>query len=164
MFEFTESVHIQAPTDEVWSLLQNVEQWWPPSNPEHVGIEVRSSDKSIGIGTEIVFEERVAGIKAKAEGAVKRYEPLTEVAWEGTAKYRYFGIPLEVDEGVAWRLAADEGGTVLSANVWAQFAQSLFGSAVEWYVKSILNVVEKDRAHARCELEYLKRTIEGYSG
>lgn len=160
MFEFTESVHIQASTDQVWSLLQNVERWWPPSNPEHIGIEVRSSNNSIGVGTEIVFEERVAGIKAKAEGEIKRFVPKTEAAWEGTAKYRYFGVSLVVDEGVTWQLADSNGGAVLSAHVWAKFPQSLFGRALEWYAKAILNIVKRDRAHARCELEYLKRTIE----
>jgi hypothetical protein len=161
MFEFTESVHIQAPPNEVWGLLENVERWWPPSNPEHIAIEVRSPDKSINVGTEVIFEERVAGVKAQAEGAITRFVPETEAAWEGTAAYRYFGFRFLVREGVSWQLAKDGEASVLSARVWARFSPNIFGRALEWYARSMLNVVERDRAHARCELEYLKRTIEG---
>ena len=39
MFEFTESVVIAAPLPEVWEVLQDLENWWPASNPEHESIE-----------------------------------------------------------------------------------------------------------------------------
>jgi len=49
---------------------------------------------------------------------------------------------------------------MLSATVWAQFPSNLFGRFVEWCIVRLLNVIDRDREHARCELEYLKRIIE----
>lgn len=72
MFEFTESVAIDSPPATIWETLLDIEKWWPPSNPEHIGIEVRSSGSPLGVGSEIVFEEMVAGIKAKAEGSITK--------------------------------------------------------------------------------------------
>lgn len=163
MFEFTETIEIDKPAKEVWATLVDIETWWPPSNPEHIGIEVRSDGKPIGVGTEIVFEERVAGVKAKAEGSITSWKDRNEAVFEGDAVYRLYGFPIRVREGVAWRLGAHGETTCLSANVWARFPSSIVGSTLEWYAKTLLNVVDKDRAHARCELEYLKRIIENTS-
>jgi hypothetical protein len=160
MFEFTESIQIEAPPDHVWELLTDVECWWPPSNPEHIGIEVRSADKSIGVGTEIVFEERVAGIRCRAQGSVTRLIPGIEVAWEGMAKYRYMGFEFRIREGVSWRVDGDGEPSQLSAHVWAEFPSSILGRLLEWYARSFLNVVDRDREHARRELEYLKSAVE----
>jgi len=161
MFEFTESISIKASPNTVWQLLADVEKWWPRSNPEHLRIEVRSSDKSIGAGTEVAFEERVAGIKGQAEGMIAGWIPGVEATWEGTATYRYMGFRLGVREGVSWRVESHGETSKLSARVWAEFPSSRFGRFVEWFAKSLLNVVDRDREHARCELEYLKTAIEG---
>lgn len=161
MFEFTESIRIEASPADIWNVLQDVEQWWPPSNPEHIKIEVRSPDKSIDVGTEIGFEERVAGIKGRAEGKIIRLIPETEVTWEGVAEYRYVGLPFQIREGVSWQIDRDGEASELSAQVWAEFPSTIFGRLLEGYAKSVLNVVDRDREHARQELEYLKRAIEG---
>lgn len=161
MFEFTESIFIEAPSNTVWEQLANIEQWWPPSNPEHIRIEVRSSDEPVDVGTEIVFEERVAGIKGQAQGVITRWIPGTEVTWEGTAVYRYLGFRFRVREGVTWRVESLGEISKLSAQVWAEFPSSVLGRFLEWYMTSLLDVVDRDREHARHELEYLKRMIEG---
>lgn len=161
MFELTESIHIEASPDKVWSLLSNVERWWPQSNPEHIRIEVRSPDKSIAQGTQIMFEERVAGIKARAEGVVTRLVQEREATWEGTAQYRYLWIDFKIREGVSWQIAADGEACILSARVWAIFPLSLLGRVLEWYARNFLDIVSQDRSHARRELEYLKGAIEG---
>ncbi|WP_162622880.1 SRPBCC family protein [Salinisphaera orenii] len=160
MFEFTETITIHRPGSQVWQTLVDIETWWPPSNPEHIDIQVHSAGQPLDVGTRVDFEERVAGIRATAQGSITRWEPEREVAWEGDAVYRYYGIPLYVREGVVWRVESKGQTTDLSANVWARFTSPLFGRVIEWYATKLLNVVEKDRAHARCELEYLKNILD----
>jgi hypothetical protein len=138
----------------------DIETWWPPSNPEHIGIEIRSSAKPIDVGTEIVFEERVAGIKGQAAGAITRWIPEREATWEGAAEYRHYGIPIRIREGVSWLIESQDKTSQLSARVWAKFPSTVFGRFLEWYMTKLLNVVERDREHARFELEYLKGEIE----
>lgn len=120
MFEFTETISIDAQPGQVRQLLSDVERWWPPSNPEHIGIEVRSSDKSIRAGTPVIFEERVAGVSARAEGAITRLIPEAEATWEGVAVYRYWIFRFKIHEGVSWRLSADGTSSKLSVKVWAR--------------------------------------------
>lgn len=159
MFEFTESVRVEAPPDEVWKLLADVERWWLSSNKDHIRLEAGSSDE-LGVGTEVAFEERVAGIKGRAKGIITRWVPGDEATWEGEAKYRYMGFSFRVQEGVSWRVESDGEATRLSARVWAKFPSGIFGRISEWYSKSLLQVVDRDREHARRELEYLKRSVE----
>jgi hypothetical protein len=160
MFQFTESIAISSRPDEIWETLVDIEKWWPPSNPEHIGIDVRSAGKPIGEGTEIYFEERVAGIKGKATGLITKWIPEQEARWEGTSVYRYYGIPIRIREGVSWSIESRGYGSMLSASVWAHFPTNLFGRLAEWYTVKLLNVIDRDREHARCELEYLKAVIE----
>lgn len=160
MFEFTESIEIKAPAARVWKHLADIKRWWLPSNPEHISLEVRSADKTIQVGTEILFAERVAGIRGEAAGRVTRLIPGTEATWEGVAEYRYSGLRLPIQEGVSWRVEGDAAMAKLSAHVWANFPANAWGRFVEWYAKAFLKVIERDRQHARCELEYLKRVIE----
>ncbi len=161
MFELTESVSIQASPAAVWTVLADVERWWPPSNPEHVRIDVHAADKRIEVGTPVSFEERVAGIAGRAQGTITRCLPGIEVTWEGTARYRYAAVRFRVQEGVSWRIADAGGGSTLSAHVWAQFPPGFLGWLLEWTAKRLLRVVERDREHARTELAYLKETVEG---
>jgi hypothetical protein len=121
---------------------------------------VGADDGAIGVGTPVVFEERVAGIPARAEGTITRWVPGTEARWEGTARYRYWGIHFDVREGVSWRIEAQDEEAKLAAHVWAVFPSSLFGRLLEWYAKQVLDVVARDREHARYELTYLKGVIE----
>lgn len=161
MFEFTESVEIRANPKEVWQHLSALERWWLPSNPEHISLEVRSTDGTIRPGTKIAFQERIAGIKGSAVGTVTRWNPEKEAACEGTAIYGHMGLHFPVREGVSWQVEDVHPETsVLSARVWAQFPSSLFGRVVEWYSRKVLNVVDRDRQHARRELTYLKQWIE----
>jgi hypothetical protein len=160
MFQFTESVAIAARPDQIWETLVDIEKWWPDSNPEHIGIEVRNSGKPIDVGTEIVFAEYVAGIKGQAAGSITRLIPGREATWEGAAVYRYYGIRIRVREGVSWLVESQGNTSILSARVWARFPSTFFGRLVEWYTVRLLHVIDRDREHARCELEYLKRVME----
>lgn len=163
MFEFTESIAISRHPTKIWDCLVDVEKWWPPSNPEHIGIEVRSSGKPIGVGTEITFKERVGGIEGCAAGSITSWVTGREATWEGEAVYRYRGIPIRIVEGVCWSIQERGSSSMLSARVWAKFPETVFGCVLEWYAVNIMNIVDRDRAHARCELEYLKGVIEGAS-
>jgi hypothetical protein len=160
MFEFTESIRIEAQSNAVWDHLADVERWWLPSNPDHIGLEVRSSNNGIGIGTEVVFEERIAGIKGKAVGTITSLIHGEKITWEGIAEYRYLGFPFHIREGVSWQVESHTQSSTLSARVWAEFPSSTFGRIFEWYAKSFLNIVARDREHARRELVYLKSAIE----
>jgi hypothetical protein len=123
-------------------------------------LEIRSADKKIAIGTEIVFQECVAGVKADVIGTVTSLIPEVEATWGGLAEYRYMGLHLRIREGVTWRIDTDGNTSNLSAHIWAHFPPSILGRFIEWYSEAVLNVVDRDREHARCELEYLKRLIE----
>lgn len=160
MFEFTEIVSIRATAEDVWSRLSDLESWWLKSNPEHIALDVRSPDKRVAVGTEIAFEERVAGITACASGTVISLIPGVAATWEGAANYRYCGFDLAIQEGVTWRIEPNMGSSTLSAHVWARFPAGAFGRFLEWYSLRILHIIERDRKHARCELEYLKHLIE----
>jgi hypothetical protein len=160
MFEFTESIRIEAPVGKVWKHLVDVEAWWLPSNPDHIGLEVRSANDRINVGTEVVFEERVAGIKGQATGTIKNLIDGEEITWESTAEYRYLGFLFQIQEGVSWQVESDTQTSTLAARVWAKFPSSIVGRIFEWYAKSVLDIVDRDREHARRELAYLKRVIE----
>jgi len=107
LFEFTETVSIRATPESVWSRLADVESWWLKSNPEHISLEIGSPDKRVAAGTEIAFEERVAGITARASGTVISLTPGVAATWEGMANYRYCGFRLAIQEGVTWSIEPD---------------------------------------------------------
>lgn len=154
-------IEIGAPPEVVWDVLKDIEGWWPASNPEHEGLE-RLDDRGIEVGANLLIREKIAGIPCEAVGEITRVDPGSAVTWEAPeARYRWFGIPLTVGEGVTWAIAqSGVGMTRLSAHVWATFPSGLFGRALESIFKGVLNGVEKDREHARTELRYLKRIIE----
>lgn len=160
MFQFTESIAIASHPDKIWKTLVDIEKWWPPSNPEHISIDVHNNGKPLDVGTEINFEERIAGIKGKASGAITKWMPGREATWEGAALYRYYGIPFRIREGVTWSVDSAGGVSTLSATVWARFPVNLFGRLVESFAVRILNVIDRDKEHARRELKYLKSVIE----
>ncbi len=92
-------------------------------------------------------------------------EPGSAVTWEAKqARYRCFGVPFTIGEGVTWRLEPDEGATRLSAHVWATFPPGVLGRLLGWTFVHPLHGVDKDREHARTELRYLKQAIEAPTG
>lgn len=161
MFEFTESVRIEAPPDVVWPILEDVQRWWPQSNPEHMSIEPLD-DQGIQIGARLRIREKVAGIPCEAIGTITDLTPGEEVTWASdNARYRWFGQTLAVSEGVTWHIEpAGPDATTLSAHVWATFPKTFRGRVAGWMFTHVLDGVTKDRQHARTELEYLKATIE----
>jgi len=160
MFQFTESIEIASRPHEIWKTLVDIEKWWPPSNPEHISIDVHYNGKPIDVGTEVNFEERIAGIRGKASGSITKWIPQRKATWEGEALYSYYSIPIRIREGVSWSIENPGSVSTLSATIWAQFPVSLFGRFVEWYSVRLLNVIDRDKEHARCELEHLKGVIE----
>ncbi len=160
MFEFTESIGIDASPREIWGVLSDLERWWLPSNPEHISLQIRSAEHKVALGTPIAFRERVAGIEGQADGTVTSFTEGVEAGWEGRTEYRYMGLRFRMREGVSWRLDADGSRSNLSAHVWTHFPPGICGSILEWYAKTILKAVERDRDHARRELGYLKQHME----
>jgi hypothetical protein len=158
MFEFTECIDIGRSPGDVWPAIADVESWWLPSNPEHIRIEV--GERPLRQGSEVCFEEKVAGIRGYAQGRITRVVPGENITWEGRARYRYWGLRFQIAEGVAWTVEASSAGTRLCATVWAVFPATWFGRFLEMYTKYVVNVVDKDRAHARQELQWLKQHLE----
>lgn len=161
MYDISPSVTIDAPAEDVWDLLVDVEDWWVASNPEHGSLEIVSDDEELTAGTRLRVEERIAGVPGVAEGEVTAFVPGERVTWEAPrARYRYFGLPLTVAEGVTWELTPAGERTELTAHVWASFSDTLLGRLVEWSFVHLLDGVDRDYDHAMRELEYLKRTLE----
>ncbi len=162
MFDFTETIQIEALPEDVWIVLQDIETWWPASNPEHISLE-RLDDKGVEVGARLRIREKIAGIPGEAIGEITRVDSARAVTWEAPqARYKWHGVPLTVGEGVTWGIetGANGTGTQLSAHVWATFPQTPLGRVVEWFFTRVLNGIDKDREHARTELRYLKETIE----
>lgn len=161
MLSFTESVTIAASPGVIWTHLVDFERWWVASNPEHIRLEILSPDKSVVEGTQIDFEERVAGVRAVAKGRIVSLHPRVEATWEGRAVYHYLGIRIPIHEGVKWRLAGmGRDLTIISASVWAEFPGGPIGGLLEWHAKKHLDILERDREHMRQELNYLKDVVE----
>ena len=161
MFAFTETVNIAAPAEQVWDTMHDLEAWWPASNPEHISLE-RLDNRGITVGAQLRIRETIAGIPGEAVGVITRVTPGTEVSWQADhARYRWFGLTLTVAEGVTWRVQSDgHRQCQLSAHVWARFPRSPLGHVHSWAFEHLLDGVDKDRRHARTELEYLKHAIE----
>ena len=67
MFEFTETITIDAPASAAWNVMIDLEGWWPPSNPEHESIE-RLDDRGIEVGARFGFERRSPGFRVWPTG------------------------------------------------------------------------------------------------
>jgi uncharacterized protein YndB with AHSA1/START domain len=161
VFEFTETIVIEAPPPEVWEVVRDIETWWLPSNPEHESLE-RLDNRGIEVGARIRIREKVAGVPGEAVGEITDVIPGSLVTWEAPqARYRWFGVPFTIGEGVSWRIEPEgRHATRVSAHVWARFPPGLRGRLLEWTFARLFRGIDKDRQHARTELEYLKRTIE----
>lgn len=165
MFEFAESVLIAAPHSQVWSVLSDLDRWWLASNDEHDSLEHLDSLPPTEVGARLRVREKIGGIPGVAEGTITSVDPGRAVTWEADARYRWFGVPLNVGEGVTWRAEpVDEMTTRVSARVWATFPRHLLGRIAGFVFMHLLNGVEKDREHARTELRYLKKLIEKPAG
>lgn len=158
MFEFTESIDIDAGRDAVWRRMAHLDRWWLKSNPEHDELE-HLDDPPLRKGSRLRIKERIAGIPGTAVGSITRFEPGEVVTWEAPgAQYRLAGVRITIDEGVRWRIESRSGATRVSATVWARFP-GRGGGFVELGFR-LVRGVEKDREHTRTELKYLKHSIE----
>ena len=161
-YEVAPTIRIAASPEIVWEYLVDIEEWWVKSNPEHESLEILSTTDRIAEGTHIEVRERIAGVPGVARGEITELVPEQRITWEAPgARYRYFSIPLHVSEGVTWEVSPDDGGSELTARVWASFPDSLWGRVVEWSFKHVVDGVERDYEHAMRELEYVKRAVEG---
>ncbi|GLV11585.1 hypothetical protein MyChFU_49050 [Mycobacterium intracellulare subsp. chimaera] len=164
MFDFTETILIHAPREKVWNVVRDIEQWWLRSNPDHDALEHLDQRPATEVGAKLRIREKIGGIPGEAVGVITAAEPGTAVTWEAEANYRWLGVSVRVNEGVTWRLEPiSETSTRLSARVWATSPSGIFGRFASLVFTRLLNGEVKDRAHARTELQYLKRTIEGHA-
>jgi hypothetical protein len=163
MFEFTESVLVNAPPHVLWDVLRDVDSWWEHSNPEHDSLEHLDDLAATEVGAKLRIREEIGGIPGEAIGVVTAVEPDTAVTWEAKATYRWLRmIAVPIREGVTWKVQSHgDTATVLSARVWAAFPRTLIGRLMEFLFTRLLNGVAKDRRHARTELDHLKRIVEG---
>ncbi len=161
MFDFTESVLIAAPHEQVWEALSDLDGWWLASNADHDSLEHLDSLPPTQVGARLRIREKIGGIPGVAEGTITAVRPGEAVTWEAEAVYRLFGVSVRVDEGVTWSVAPDDEATTrVSARVWATFPRHLVGRLAAFAFVHLLNGVQKDREHARTELRYLKGLIE----
>ena len=163
MFEFTESVLVNAPRRVVWDVVRDVDSWWVDSNPEHDSLEHLDELAATEVGAQLRIREEIGGIPGEAVGVITAVEPDSAVTWEARATYRWLRmVAVPISEGVTWRVQSrGDRATVLSARVWAEFPCSAIGRLMEFVFTRLLNGVAKDRRHARTELDYLKRIVEG---
>lgn len=161
MFEFTESIAVQASPTAVWELMRDVERWWLASNPEHDSLVRLDGGGDLGVGARLRIRERIGGIPGEAVGEITRFDPPSAVTWEAPeARYRWLGLSVPVGEGVTWTIEPGaDGSTIIGARVWATFPPGLGGRLLEWGFR-LLGGIQKDRQHTRTELDYLKRIIE----
>lgn len=160
MISITESVTITASPSVIWTQLVDLERWWTASNPDHIRLEIQSPDKSVGEDTQVEFEERVGGVRIVATGRIVSLHENSEATWEGTATYRCLGFRVRVERGIKWRIASMSDLAIVSASVWSVFPVGLVGRFMGWYAKKSLKMAEREREHARDELEYLKGLVE----
>lgn len=175
MLDFTECVSIRASPARVWDALLDIEQWWPPSNPDHESIErLNAAGEVTGVGARVKIDVgtrfrirgKIAGVPGAGIGVVTRVDPGKAVTWEADCmRYRLYGVTFTIGEGVTWRVDPDEPeASLLSAGVWAHFPGGLRGRILWLIFSRFLGGVEKDRHHARVELEYLKEALESAPG
>lgn len=114
------------------------------------------------MGTRFRIREKIAGVPGEGVGVVTHVDPGAAVTWEADRiRYRLYGVRFTIGEGVTWRVDPHEPeGSLLSARVWARFPGGLLGRILWLVFSRLLDGVEKDRRHARVELEYLKKSIE----
>ena len=161
MFDFKATIDIHTTAAKLWDYLIDIEEWWLPSNPEHIELEILSQDKQIDEGTRIFIREKIAGIPGEIVGEVQEVTEPRRVQWQSDrAEYRFFGIPLSIKEGVTWQIEPLPQGVELSAHVWAEFPRTWMGKSLEWIFKHVLNGVQIDCEHAKTELRFLKTQME----
>jgi uncharacterized protein YndB with AHSA1/START domain len=162
VFDFTEEILIDAPQEAVWRVIRDVDGWWLASNAEHESLERLDSRPVTEVGAKLRIREKIGGIPGKAVGTITSVEPDSAVTWEAEATYRWLGIKVTVDEGVTWRVQPQGNAkSLLSARVWATSPRGALGRLAAIAFVHLLNGEQKDREHARTELRYLKRVIEG---
>jgi len=111
LLDFTESVLITAPHAQVWRELSDIDRWWLASNPEHDSLEHLDSLPATQVGARLRIKEKIGGIPGDAEGTITAVDPGKAVTWEADARYRWFGIPVRVGEGVTWRVEPTDDAT-----------------------------------------------------
>lgn len=166
MYEFTETILIEAPPTRVWEVMSDLEGWWQAGNPEHESVELLDGS-GVRVGAQVKIREQIAGMPGEAVGVITAVRPGSALTLEvPEARYRWHGIPATISEGVTWEIEPreDEANTRVTARIWVLFPIGLIGSAMRWAFVRPLNGIEKDREHARTELRHLKLLTESGCG
>lgn len=165
MLSYTESVTIRACPEAIWGHLVEFDRWWMGAHPGHVRVEIPSGSRRVVTGTEINFEERVAGLKVMAEGWIVSLHPEVELTWEGVGDFRFLGVGIAARTGIRWQLARMGGDvTIVTTSMWAEVAGGWRGELLEWTAEKLLRMVERGGRHLREELHSLRELAEGSGG
>ena len=91
VFEFIESILIEAPHERVWAVLSDVDNWWLASNPEHELLEHLDARPATEVGSRLRIRERIGGIPGEAVGTITAVAPGSAVTWEAEARLSLVG-------------------------------------------------------------------------
>jgi hypothetical protein len=161
-FSFTEAISIDAPATTVWATLVDIEGWWLASNPEHDSIDRLDDGNDVTIGARFRIREKIAGVPGTGIGVVTHLDPGTSVTWTADRmRYRLLARTITLGESVTWMVAPDgPASSRLSAHVTAQFPAGAKGKILRLVFTQLLRGIDRDRSHARTELEYLRRILD----
>lgn len=160
MFDIEATTTIDSSPERVWNYLVDIQRWWLPSNPDHESLEILAPNGQVMLGTTLRIRERIAGILGEATGVITEFVPGQCATWQAKASYRLLWKQVAIEEGVTWSVRPSDGGTELSAHVWARFPNSFMGRLSEWLFLHVLNGTDKDRQHAEAELRYIRTELE----
>lgn len=165
MLSYTKSVTIGACPGAIWACLVDFDHWWAGAHPGHLRVEIPSGSRRVVTGTEIHFEERVAGLKAVTVGWIVSLHPEVELTWEGVGDFRFLGVRIAARTGIRWQLLRMGGEvTMVTTSMWAEVASGWRGELLEWAAEKLLRMVERGGKHLRGELHSLKDLAEGNGG
>lgn len=159
----TQSVTIDVPAEDIWSMASDLENNWEPSNPEHDGTWVIGEPKQpVYDGMRFFQREQVGGVTGELDGVVYDVETNRRFSWRADTIYTLWGLRVQIEEGGTFRIepTTQDDGMLVSHRVYGEFPDTIFGRALGW---NLVNVFDMDVAaarHTRVELEYFKAKLE----
>lgn len=154
-------MEIERSPQAVWEYVSRIEDWWLASNTKD-HIELAFVDGTgVAEGAEFVLRERIAGVRGEARAVIAEVDPPRRLVWRSlSARFRFMGIGIDVDEGGTFELVETDKGAVLSHYVWGELGEGRFARLMEWLFKTVLRGERRDYEHTHRELLFIKRQLE----